>query len=199
MEALKKTLFILSVVAVISYTIRHIYLKWFEPRSSVLDKYEKPITGEIKNATSLEQLVKLFDETHIKVLAIDSVDSIQAMEYYKRTQLEPYKTEDEVRSAIHDWEEKSREIFEVWFYWSLGLVLAVIGFVLYQKVNAWLGITVLITGFAEMVYWTSPTIFSGSNIEYDNLLNNKIILSILTLALLIIGGFLTGTLKSGSK
>jgi hypothetical protein len=50
-----------------------------------------------------------------------------------------------------------------------------------------------------MVYWSSPSFFNGAEFEYNNLLTNKIILSVLTLALLIVGGILTGTLKSGNK
>lgn len=199
MEALKKTLFILSVVAVTSYTLRHIYLKWIEPRGSLLDKYEKPIVSEIKNATSLEQLENLFVEAHAKVLAYDSVDSIKSMDEYRRTQLEPYKIEQEVRDTITSWELQSHEIFKIRFYWAFGLLLAISGFAMYKKVNSWLGITVLITGFAEMVYWTSPSFFYGAEFEYNHLLTNKIILSILTLALLIVGGFLTNTLKSDDK
>ena len=199
MEALKKTLFILSVVAVTSYTLRHTYLKWIEPRGSLLDKYEKPIVSEIKNATSLEQLENLFVEAHAKVLAYDSVDSIKAMNAYQRTELEPYKIEQEAREAIMSWEQQSHEIFKIRFYWAFGLLLAIIGFVVYKKVNSWLGITVLITGFAEMVYWTSPSFFYGAEFEYNHLLTNKIILSILTLALLIVGGFLTNTLKTGDE
>lgn len=199
MEALKKTLFILSVMAVISYTIRHVYLKWVEPRGSILDKYEEPIVSEIKKATSLQQLEKLYSDASNKVLVYDSLDSIKAMQPYQRDQLEPYKSRDEARNAINAWERQSHEIFQIRFYWVLGLVLAIIGFALYKKVNPWLGITVLITGFAEMVYWSSPSFFFGAEFEYNNLLTNKIILSILTLMLLIIGGFLTDTLKSNSK
>jgi hypothetical protein len=199
MEALKKTLFILSVVAVTTYTIRHMYLKWVEPRTSVLDKYEEPMVSEIKKATSLEELEKLFSEAHAKVLVYDAIDSIKAMEYYQRTQLEPYKIEQEAREAINAWERQSHEIFKIRFYWILGLMLAIIGLGVYKKVNIWLGIAVLITGFAEMVYWTSPSFFNGAEFEYNNLLTNKIILSVLTLVLLIVGGHLTDTLKSSQK
>jgi hypothetical protein len=199
MEALKKTLFILSIIAVTSYTIRHIYLKWVEPRGSVLDKYEEPIVSEIKKATSLQQLEKLYADANSKVSAYEAIDSIKAMEAYKRMELEPYKNRDEARDAISAWERQSQEIFKIRFYWALGLVLGIIGFLVYKKVNPWLGISVLITGFAEMVYWTSPSFFYGAEFEYNNLLTNKIILSIATLVLLILGGFLTDTLKSSTK
>jgi hypothetical protein len=199
MEALKKTLFILSMVAVTSYTIRHMYLKWIEPRNSVLDKYEEPIVSEIKKATSLQQLETIFSEAQNRIKEYEAVDSIMAMDHYKRRELEPYKTENEARNAIQSWERRSHEIFQIRFYWALGLLLAIVGFMIFKKVNDWLGISILITGFAEMVYWSSPSFFNGAEFEYNNLLTNKIILSVLTLALLIIGGILTGTLKSDNK
>jgi hypothetical protein len=199
MESLKKTLFIIAMVSVTGYTIRHMYLKWIDPRSSVLDKYEKPITSEIKNASSLKQLEQLYADAHRKVQAADSVDSVKHMEPYKRSDLEIYRNENELRNAIEEWEAKSREIFKIRFYWGVGLVLVVIGFILYKRVDPWLGITTLITGFGEMVYWTSPTFFYGAGFEYDHLLDNKIVLSIATLVLLVAGGFQTNTLKSNSK
>ncbi len=198
MDALKKTMFILALVSVTGYSIRHMYLKWFDPHTSVLDKYDKPITSEIKKANSLQQLERLYAEAHQKVVNYEAMDSIKKVEYFKKTQLLPYSEESELRQAIVDWEAKTREIFQIRFYWSVGLVLILIGGILYQKTNQWLGITVLIIGFGEMVYWTSPTFF-GSGMEYENLLNNKMVLSVFTLGLLIAAGFLTGTVKTKSK
>src|SRR5437899_435591 len=106
MEALKKTMFILALVAVTGYTIRHVYLKWFDPHTSVLDKYDKAITSEIKKANSLQQLEHLYSEAHRKVIAYDSVDSIKVIETYKRLELAPYREESEVREAIVEWEAK---------------------------------------------------------------------------------------------
>jgi len=198
MEALKKTMFILALVTVAGYTVRHIYLRWFDPHTSVLDKYDKPITNEIKNSTSLQQLEKLFAEAHEKVQRYEAIDSIKAMEPYKRQQRDLYANEAELRMAISDWETKSREIYQLRFYWSIGLVLVIVGGALYKKINQWLGITTLIIGFGEMVYWTSPSIFGGG-IEYENLLNSKLVLSVTTLVLLVVAAYLTDSLKTNSK
>jgi len=199
MESLKKTLFIIAVVSVTGYTVRHIYLKWVEPHSSVLDKYDKPITSEIKNAKSLKQLEELYAESHRKVLAADAADTTKAVQPYQRFDKEPYKTETELRNAIEQWESKSQEIFQIRFYWTIGFLLVIVGFGLYKKVNPWLGITALIIGFGEQVYWSSPTFLGGRGLEYDRLLDNKLVLSLATLALLIVAGFLTGTLKTNQK
>jgi hypothetical protein len=198
MEALKKTLFIIAMVSVTTYTIRHIYLQWFAPYTSVLDRYDESIKSQIKSANSLEQLEELYAQAHRTVLTYDLVDSIKVMQPFKRDQLEPYRNERELKQAIEEWETKSREIFQIRFYWGIGLILIILGFILYQKINPWLGITILIAGFGEMVYWTSPTFF-GSGMEYNRLLTNKVILSIATLALLTTAGFMTSALRSNSK
>lgn len=195
MNALKKTLFILALVSVTAYTVRHTYYKWFEHRESVLDKYENSLTSKIKSAVSLDQLLTLYDEAKKKVQAYEADKSNPGVEQGSRHWTEPYKTEIELRDAIQEWEKKSAGIFELRFYWSVGLLLLIGGYVIFKRVNAWLGLTVIIVGFAEQVYWTSPTFF-GSGVEYERLLSNKLGFSIATLVLLILVAFFTDTLKN---
>jgi hypothetical protein len=196
MNTLKKTLFIIAVVFVTGYTIRHIYYKWFAPNQSVLDKYADSSTDAIKNATSLDQLVKIYDDAHKKVQAYESDKSNPKIKGLDRDIVEPYKTESKSRNAIKEWENRSKEIFEIRFYWSVGLLLVITGFLLYKKLNEWLGITLIIAGFAEKVYWTSPSFLSSTSVEYENLLTNKIIFSIGTLIFLVVVAFLSDTLTS---
>ena len=192
-------MFILGLVMITSYTVRHFYLRWFDPHTSVLDKYDKPITSEIKKANSLEELERLYSKAHNEVQRYDAVDSIKSMDPYKKRQIEVYTNENELRQAISDWETKSREIYEVRFYWSIGLVLIIIGGALYKKINQWLGIAMLIIGFAEMIYWTSPSFFGNRGTEYENLLNAKLALSATALGMLIVAAYITDTLKTNSK
>ncbi len=199
MNALKKTLFIIAVVFVSMYTIRHAYYKWVQQRDSVLDRYSETIDDNIKNAKSLDELVNLYDDAKKKVEAYENDKANPEVERFERDMKEPYKSEYMLRNAIADWERRSKEIFEIRFYWIVGFVLLVAGYFLYKKVNSWLGLTIIILGFAEQIYWTSPTWFGGSGIEYDRLLTNKIIFSFVTLALLIAMGYLTDTLKSSIK
>jgi hypothetical protein len=46
-------------------------------------------------------------------------------------------------------------------------------------------LTLLIAGFSEFIYWTSPT-FLGSTREFDRLLENKFVFSLLSLVLLMV-------------
>ena len=66
MQALQKTLFIIALLALLPQTVRHLYVRWFEPTSSVLDKYEPPVKEGIKQAGSLDELVKQYDEAKKK-------------------------------------------------------------------------------------------------------------------------------------
>lgn len=194
MAALKKTLFIFAFVSVTAYTIRHVYFRWFEPRDSVLDKYADSSTTDIKQAASIEELALLYDEARNKVTAYESDNTNPKVPRNERDETEPYKSERKIRKAISDWENKSQEIYQIRFYWVVGLALVIFGFVLYKWVNQWLGLTIFILGFGEKIYWTSPT-FLGGSLEYERLLTNKIVLSAGTIIFLLVVAFLTDTLK----
>jgi hypothetical protein len=199
MNALKKTLFIVALVSVTAYTIRHVYYKWFQQRESVLDKYENSLTSQIKSAESLDQLLKLYDDAKKKIEVYEADKSNPSVETGRQRWTEPYKTEVELKEAIQEWEKKSAEIFELRFYWMVGLLLLIVGYIVFRKVNGWLGLTIIIVGFTEQVYWTSPSFISGSGVEYDRLLSNKLLFSVATLVLLILVAFFTETLKNNSE
>jgi len=66
-------------------------------------------------------------------------------------------------------------------YWAFGLIAAILGLVVYRKASRWLGLALLITGFAEMIYWCSPARFSQTTAETQRLLGNKLVLSLTTM------------------
>ena len=195
MRALEKTVVILVFLALISQTIRHGYMLWIEPRGSVLDKYDKPRKSEIDAATSLDELVRRYEpvqkqveearQARAKAAAQNKEDSgVTTVSYLDEMRVEPFKSENELRQAIHDWEAKAREIRELRFFWTIALVVLVLGMVLYRK-NRWFGLTLIIAGLAEFIYWTSPTFFGGTR-EFDRLLWNKLLFTLVSLVLLII-------------
>ena len=172
MKGLEKTIVVLAFLALVSQTFRHAYMLWLEPRGSVLDKYDQPRKGEINAATSLDELLRKYEPVRKQVdearqerakaakAARDTgVPAAATMSYADETQVEPFKSERELRDAINDWEQKSKEIHELWFFWTVGLMLLVTGMVLYRVQNRWLGLILIIAGLAEFIYWTSPTFF----------------------------------------
>ena len=183
MGALQKTLFTIALLALLTQTVRHLYVRWVEPTSSVLDKYESPLKEEFKNANSLDDLVKQYDEARKKTPGAESQAVLSETE--------------SLREAIRGWEYSTKEIFGLRFFWGCGLVLLLLGLLWYKQQYLWLGLTLITTGIAEMIWWTSPAFrWGGNSREFDKLLTNKIAFSLMSIVLLIITGHLVERLNS---
>ncbi len=198
MKALKTTLFVLAIFTLATQALRHVYVRYLEPRTSVLDAYEETeTTKSIKEATALQDLVAQYDVAKKQTEALDEErkrteknltkdERDVVRDRFREEHEEEYERESDLKAAIRDWEEKSEKIRELRIFWLFGVVLFAVGAVLYGGGIGWLGLAFLITGAVEMIWWTSPTFtFIGNNIEFDRLLVNKLILTLATLALLV--------------
>jgi len=186
-NALQKTLAIVALLVLVSQTIRHTYLLWLEPRGSVLDKYDRPLKNEITSAASLDELLRRYEPLRQQVDAAreEAAKSGNKIGYEQERGTDLFKSESALHEAITDWEQKSKEIHGLRFYWFIGLVLSAIGLLIYKTFNRWLGFTLMIAGFAEFIYWTSPTFLGGGTREFDRLLVNKLAYSMISLVLLL--------------
>jgi hypothetical protein len=185
MKTLQKILAIIAILILVTQTVRHVYLRWLQPRQSVLDKYEQPLKDDIKSAQSLGDLVRKYDEVYKKVQTEKADKSKPSLSYSEKSETEPYKSEIALKEAIRSWESKSKEIHALRFYWFCGLIFLILGAVFYKKFNRWFGLTLMIAAFSEMIYWTSPTFIGPETREFDKLLTYKIIFSLLSFLLLI--------------
>ena len=188
MRTIQRTLAVIAFLILATQTIRHAYLLWLEPRGSALDKYDQPLKGEISGAETLDQLLARYDAVKKEVEQADKERSQrgQRQEFQERYEREPYKSERMLREAITGWEAKTKEIHALRFYWVVGLVLSALGLAASVKWNHWWGLSVLITGFSEIIYWTSPTFFGSASREFDRLLVQKLVFSVLSLLLLVV-------------
>ncbi len=187
MRAAQRTLAIVALLILVTQTVRHAYLLWLEPRGSVLDKYDQPLKGEIAEAASLDSLLARYDKVRREVEVANQERSKkgQPLRFEGRSEQEPYKSERMLREAIEGWESKSKEIHSVRFYWIIGLVLSVLGLFISRRWNRWFGLSLLIAGFSEIIYWTSPTFLGSTTREFERLLVHKFTLSLVSLALLV--------------
>jgi len=205
MQVLQKTLFILALLALLPQTVRHLYVRWLEPTSSVLGKYEPPVKEGIKQAGSLDELVKQYDEAKKK--ADEAKKKAEDETRKKASEAEGhdaaivYQAPDSeleiLKAAIQEWESRAKEIFELRFFWSCGLVLLLLGLLCYRQQYLWSGLTLITTGISEMIWWTSPTFrWEGGSKEFDKLLTNKIAFSLATIVLLLITGYFVERINS---
>jgi hypothetical protein len=187
MKAMQKTFAILAFLALASQTVRHAYMLWFEPRGSVLDKYDQPVKEQITAATSLDELLRRYDAVR-KQADLERQEAARKGEELSVGDVpmgmrEPFKSEQILHDAITEWESRAKEIREMRFYCFIGFILFVGGLFTYRKLNRWFGITLMIAAFSEFIYWTSPTFLGGTQ-EFHRLLANKFALSAASLVLL---------------
>ncbi|NOX53934.1 MAG: hypothetical protein GXP27_05740 [Planctomycetes bacterium] len=191
MKTFQRVLFLLAFVPLSAYTARHVYRRWIEPRDSVLDEFREPIDEEIETASDLESLVARYRKVKHEVDKIAAKHKGEDEDEWKDTSEEPFKSEWKLRNAIENWEAREKEIFELRVYWAFGFLAVLSGTILVRK-NPWLGLAMLITGFSEMIWWTSPPWGGGSAVEFDRLLINKLFFSVASLGLLLGVAWLIG-------
>jgi hypothetical protein len=186
MKRLQTTLFVIAFVCIGTQSFRHVYVKWIEPRSSVLDAFRAPVDTAIASAGSLQALVAMYERAHRLVQEYERKPTNPEIPLHERSQTEPYASEMKLQAEIETWEEQTKHIFQLRFFWGLGLLSVVLGIWCHTRWNAWLGMAAIISGFSEMAYWTSPLTRSfGAVPEFERLLGNKLVLSLVTWALLV--------------
>ena len=127
MKTLQKVLTMVAFVVLVAQSVRHTYLRWFEPRISVLDKYERPLKSEITSAKSLDELVARYKPLREQAEEARRQRQTQkeAPAVLDESELGALSPEFEVRQAIQDWETKAKELNGLRFYCGVGLVLSV--------------------------------------------------------------------------
>lgn len=204
MRALRITCFLLAVLVLSTQGIRHLYIKYFETTASVLDRFDKKaVESEIEKATSVDELLAMYEPAKKREDALDATmkeqekekpeDKREAFRTEFRKQHEgDYNQAWKLHSAIVTWESKAKEIRELRIFWAFGLGLFVLGGLIYLK-WPWLGMAFIVPGVVEMIWWTSPSFrMFGSVQEYDRLLTNKLAFTIASLGIVLVGWFLAG-------
>jgi len=185
MKALQTTLFVIAFVVLGTQSVRHAYVKWIEPRTSVLHAYRDPVDTAIASATTLQDLVTLYERARNDVRQYERKASNPEVPLHERHSTEPYATESKLREEIENWEARTKNIFELRFFWGLGLLSVGLGVLSRWKWNAWLGMAAIISGFSEMAYWTSPLFRYRTVPEFERLLGDKLVLSFISWGLLV--------------
>jgi hypothetical protein len=187
MRLFQIVLVIVGMYALLHVTIqsfRHVYVLLLEPRTSVLDKYE-PAMREVADSPNLAALVARYDEALARVKRWEQGKTPAEIEARRWTD-EPYHTAELLKQAIQTWEEHHRQIRELNFYWWGGLACFLTGLAAYQRWHALLGFAFFLIAFAEMIYWTSPTIRGwSSDQEFQRLLLWKLLYSLATLGIVL--------------
>ena len=97
--------------------------------------------------------------------------------------LAEYETTKEKITQLRE-ADPSKELF-TWIFSIAGLALIAVGSLLFVRGYGWLGMSLILPGLLELIWWSAPSFTLGGAVrEYDLLLVNKIILTIIAFVLL---------------
>ena len=179
-------LFVLAMLVSSTQTFRHVYVKWVEPNSSVLDEFRDETETNIVQAKNLDELVNLYRGAHKDIKDYESNPSNPEIDYTERDRSQPYKSERKIKSEITAREYDQNQLFKLCFYWVCGAFALLLGIFVFNKVNQWIGVSGIIVGFSEMLCWTSPLFHNRIlSQQFEHLLNYKLTFSIITWFLLV--------------
>ena len=86
-------------------------------------------------------------------------------------------------SELRQREGITREIRDTWIFSGAGLVLIGMGALIYSRGSDWVGMSLVVPGVLELMWWSAPSFTLGGAVrEYDTLLINKIVLTVVALA-----------------
>ncbi len=186
MKSFQTTMFVLLGMVLSTQTCRHVYVKWIEPRGSVLDEFRDPVERGLADVDDLADLRDRYAKAHAEAQAYESSRGMRDVDLARRTDQPVFEAQRELREAIERVEAQDRARFQLWFYWLVGLASIAAGLVAYARLNPWVGMVGILTGFVEMAVWTSPLWRSwGPQRRFDELLTLKLVLSLASVALLL--------------
>lgn len=184
MLRLQKVLLVLSLITLSLQLVHYSYKKFHFPAVSVLDS---SVDKKIRQATSLQELLDKREKSKQAIKDFEASKSKEELRRINKYSGEPYATKIKLELAISDWEKREREKNKMFFYWFAGLVLVIIGAVLYYFKQIWFGISLVIAGMLEQVWWSSPSFSNrGAAIEIARLLNAKILLTLISILLIVL-------------
>ncbi|TFH15912.1 MAG: hypothetical protein E4H02_06865 [Lentisphaerales bacterium] len=203
MRPLKITVFMVAVFVLTIQGFRHVYVRFLETRTSVLERYEVGDTEKVVN--SVPSLAELVEQYEVAKKTVDELEEqrregaasrseanwLVFEETFREEHKQAYELESSLKKGIREWEGKSKEINDLRVFWLLGFALVVIGELFEISGRAWIGMSLIIPGLAEMIWWTSPSFgLAGGPHEFNRMLINKLVLTLITLVLVMIGWYL---------
>jgi len=196
MKKVLTALFVIAMVICSTQTFRHVYVKFFDSHESVLDEFRSETESNIKDANNLSELVTLYRTAEEEVQAYEADSSNPIIVRHEQSITAPYKNALKIETEIKNREHDQRQMNKLFFYWGFGFISLFLGLFTFKVFNEWLGISVIITGFSEMLAWTSPLFHNRMmSVQFVQLLDYKLLLSLITWVILASAWIYLGKLK----
>ncbi len=177
-------LLVIFIILLTTQLVRHSYVRIFSSQESVLDKYNKK-GGDIQidKSLSLKELSMIYADAEKRIRVLESGKARRKLAQYDND--DPYQRKIKIGQLIASREADHKMIMEIIVYWIISLLFIVGGGFVYMKYEKWIGGSLVISGFTEMIWKTGPMFFMMENAESSMVLNIKILFTAITLAVVV--------------
>ena len=187
MQGFQITFFIIFTCIFSTQAIRHVHNYAFGYDEPVIASVEQNygMQQAIRQEGSVEELLAEYEDIQKQIRELS--DANPAMAIYARQQAHPelYARSNALRKELTQRQNMSLELRDIWIYSGAGYILIALGSVLYLRGHNWVGMSLVLPGFTELAWWSAPSFTIGGAVqEYELLLTNKIILTMIAIALI---------------
>ena len=187
MKALQVTFLLILGCLFSTQAIRHVHVYTIGFEESIVDPaaafYE--VTEQVRMEESTEELLAEYESTSEQIEELRKAGAVEDQFSLRQGNMELFARHDALASELRQRENVTREIRDLWIFSIAGLVLIGIGSILYTRGLEWTGMSLILPGFLELSWWSAPSFTLGGAVrEYDVLLMNKIVLTIVAFVLL---------------
>lgn len=187
MKGLQVTFLIIFSCALSMQAIRHVHVYTIGFEESILAPVEAfyEVTEEVRVEESTDELLAEYETTKEQIRQLRESDPSKELSTIRQENAELFARSEALASELKQRETIKREIRDIWIFSVAGLGLIAVGSLLYARGYGWPGISLILPGFLELIWWSAPSFTLGGAVrEYDLLLMNKIVLTIIAFVLL---------------
>lgn len=192
MRNLQIVFFVILACIFSTQAIRHAHHFVFAYEESMLAPIGEffEMEQEVRSEASTEELLEEYKAVEDSIRQLkDSSDgeTDPEMNAFQIRQQNPelFHRQQTLHLELTQRELMSNELRDLWIYSIAGLILVILGCLIYFKIDHWTGLPLILAGFLELVWWSSPSFNMGGAVtEYRLLLVNKMIVTAIGLFLL---------------
>ena len=163
----------------------HVYAIGFE--ESILAPAEAfyEMKEKVRLEASTDELLAEYETTKEKIARLHESAPTKDLFTVRQENAELFARSGALASELRERQTIKKEIRDIWIFSVAGLVLIGAGCLYYVRGYEWTGMSLILPGFLELLWWSAPSFTLGGAVrEYDLLLINKIVLTIISFALM---------------
>lgn len=187
MKGLQVTFLIILSCMLSTQAVRHVHQYIFGYEESIIASVEEfsEMKKEIRLEASTNDLLAEYEASQKEMRQLRESDKLVAPHELRRLNPELFARSNALRKELQQRESMARELRDIWIFSIAGFILIGLGSLLYSRGYSWIAMSLILPGFLELIYWSSPSFSLGGALqEYELLLVNKIILTVIAFVLL---------------